>query len=83
MLAATDGNVYRRRLSQSGTTVGQYKKVFVAGRSLQDMLGAEIPPTVEIGSASTYEMAEILIIWQKDITRGHYEIRAHFLDVKR
>ncbi len=80
ILAATNGRVYRRGLSESGTTVGQYKKVFVAGRSLQDMLGAEILFACEVGDAST---AEILIIWQKKITSEHHEIRAHFLSIKR
>jgi len=47
------------------------------------MLGEAIIFTDEAGNASTGERAEILIIWQKEITREHHEIRAHLLSIKR
>ena len=83
MLAATNGNVYRRQISDRGRTVGPLTRVFEHDGTLQSMSGAEILATDQASNTLTGEMAELLIIWQKEVTEEHHEVRAHFHSIKR
>jgi len=83
LFAATNGNVYRRAITDGGKLIGPFKSVFEHDKSLQMMCGAEVTFPDSSGQVGTGKDVELLIIWQKWKSSEEHELQARLLSVKR
>ena len=83
LFAATNGNVYRRAITDGGKLLGPFKNVFEHDKSLQMMCGTEVSFPDSLGQVDKGENVEMLILWQKWKSSEEQEIQARFLSVKR